>query len=121
MFSTGKQKLIRTRRLPFVILTAVTQVFIAQHLFVKSQIYNGPLVCALWQILVPVISTGLSMYLKFEAATLIKILGVILCVLALIARVVLNEILKDETNLYFEKFFLILQVLFLSGGAIMQK
>lgn len=121
MFVTGKNKMIRTRRVPFVITTALTQVFMGQHLFVKSQIYNGPLTCAIWQLLVPAIATGTAIYINFEPSSKSKLFGVFLCIFGALGRLVYNDMMERDENLFFEKYFLMIQVLFLSIGVLMQK
>jgi drug/metabolite transporter (DMT)-like permease len=121
MFATGKQKLIEGKRLPFVILTAVMQIFLSQHLFVKSQILNQPLTCAIFAMVVPAIATALAMYLAFEPSTTWKSFGWILWGLSIVGEILYNDFVDRDEELFFRKFFLIIQVLFLGIGAIMQK
>ena len=93
----------------------------SQQLFVRAQLMNKPFVTAWYQPIVPAVSTVGAILLQKEKTSRMIQIGISIWLVATWSRLSYDALTQYDDQLFVKKFYLLLQVLFLSTGVLMQK
>lgn len=119
---SGKSFRVPFRKLWLIMITGIIHISLAQQLFIRAQLTNGPFITAWYQPIVPAIVTLAAVILKYEVGTTFKYIGIAIWLIASLSRLFRDmDIDQGSNGLFNNKFYLFLQVLFLGLGVLLQK
>ena len=96
----GKLKPITPMQFIWTLITALCQIFMSQYLFLSSAYSIGAYQTAIWQPIVPIIATIISLYLSLEPRTAFKITGIVLSLASMVINMYFSNFFSSEAEHY---------------------
>lgn len=114
-------RLFTKRETPFVLLTGILGIFLKAQLTSKSRGVSGPYYLSLWQPLTPVFVQAAVILLGMEKSSPKKLLGIVICTLAVIAFVTKYTLDNAFDDVFITYFFMVLQIILPGIGSVTTK